>query len=174
MALLKCTKLVRDFAGIKVDAMSTAIYDQSALGSWYVHLFTVDRRRTLIFMNETTLMSFISYGIKKSHCSNLDIVFRRGLEQLLRMENVRENKIQEVVATYAELSFARTDSRSVLGTLNDLVGAYRHSILYDGGFLYCNIGDVIRDVNRTPQRNLSWQTSIVVMHERLGDARRGN
>lgn len=167
MFYLKCTKSVRDFAGLETEYINGPVRDPSDLGSWYVNMFTVDRRKTLIFMNERTLVSFIAYGVKKSNCSDLRSLFLRGFEQLLRMEQVPDNRIEQIIQRYVDTRYAKTDSRSTLGNLNDLVATYKHAILCDGGFSYCNLGNVIHNVNRTPQRNLGWQTSIEAMLERV-------
>lgn len=167
MLYLKCTKIVRDFAGIRAGSIDKRLDEPCVFGSWYVNMFTVDRRKTLIFMSERTLMSFISHGVKKSNSSDIRHIFLCGLEHLLQMEDVRENKIRQIINTYADARYAQTDSRSALGNLNDLVFACKYDILYNGGFSRCHIGNIIQAVNRTPQRNLGWRTSIKVMHERL-------
>jgi hypothetical protein len=167
MHYLKCTKLVRDFTGIIPESISPAIDDSTDLGSWYVNMFTVDRRKTLIFMNERTLMSFVAYGVKKSNCSDLRPVFLHGVEQLLQMEEVPYDRIVQIVDEYADIRYVKTDSRSALGSMNDLVEHYKYSILDQGGFSYCDLYESIYYANRTPQRKLGWRYSVDAMHEIL-------
>lgn len=167
MYYLKCTKKVRDFAGIMTESKDTAVDDPTDLGSWYIHMCMVDRKKTLIFMNERTLMSFIAYGVKKSNCSDIPLMFLHGLEQLLQMEEVPDDRIVQILSTYAGIGYANTDSRSALGNLNDLVATYKHYILDDGGFLYCDLHGAIHIINRIPQRNLGWKSSAEAMQEIL-------
>lgn len=140
------------------------------LSDWYVNMFTVDRRKTLIFMNEQTLLSFISFGIKKSNCSHLDIILRRGIEQLLQMEAVPDPQIDALLREYFTVRYAKTDSRSALGSMNDLIFLYKYAILEDGGFAMCDVGKIIHYINRTPQRNLGWGNSISTLRRLLDEA----
>jgi hypothetical protein len=167
MLYLKCTKKVLDFAGIKADFIPAVMNEPTDLGSWYVNMFTVDRKKTLIFMNERTLMSFIAYGVKKSNCSDLRPMFFGGLEQLLQMEKVPDDRMGQIIKSYADTRYSKTDSRTSLGNMNDLVFAYKLFILDGGGFSHCGVGEIIRRVNRTPQRNLGGRYSIDAMREIL-------
>lgn len=165
MHYLKCTKIVREFTGIIPEPIASTVSGSADLGSWYVNMFTVDRRKTLIFMNERTLMSFVVYGLKRSNCSDLRPAFLYGVEQLLQMEEVPDDRIVKIVDEYAGLRYARTDSRSALGSMNDLVEHYKYSIMGKGGFSHCDLYEVIHDANRIPQRKLDWRYSVEAMQE---------
>lgn len=160
MRFLKCTKRVRDFLEIEVVSSINGDAPPRSLGNWYVHLFTADRKRNLIFMNETTLLSFIVFGAKRSNVHSLSLIFRRGLEQLLIMESVRPQRIDRAISEYVELQFANAESRKSLGNLNDLADRYKYNVLEAGGFDFVDVGRTIRDMNRMPQRNLDWRCSI--------------
>lgn len=114
-------------------------------------------------------MSFIVFGVKKSNCSDLREIFLRGLEQLLLTEDVSVYRTRMVIEQYKAIRYAKTDSRSALGNLNDVVFSYKVNILDRGGFSHCNIGEIIQNINRTPQRNLGWRYSINAMHELLDE-----
>ena len=51
--------------------------------------------------------------------------------------------------------------------MNDLMSLYKHIIYSDGGLKYCDLNDVIRKINRTPQRNIGWGYSIDLAKELL-------
>lgn len=153
--------------GLREAELSGIKEPDSILGNWYINLFTVDRRKTLIFMNERTLLSFIIFGMRKDNIGKFKEYFHRGLTQVLLMENVEDEKIEEILAQYETIEFTRTDSRTLLGNLNDLVDMYKHSILYDGGLKKCDLTSIIRQMNRTPQRNLGWNYSVETLAELL-------
>lgn len=162
---LKCTKKVRDFCGIQSEEVLAS--EPTLLGDWYVNMFTVDRKKTLIFMNEQTLLSFICFGLKKSNCSDLGLILRRGIEQLLTMEAISVSQIDMLLKEYISLGYANTDSRSALGNMNDLTYLYKHAILDNGGFESCNLNEIIRQMNRMPQRKLGWKDSVSSLQEKL-------
>lgn len=160
MLYLKCTKSVQTLIGLNQNQIHEAKATDSLLGNWYVNVFTVDRRKTFIFMNERTLLSFILYGIKKSNIPRVHEMFINGVAQLLTHEGISTEVVNMVIRDYSTVAFSKTDSRSSLGNMNDLVFLYTSFILSDGGFAYCDIGDAISRINRTPQKNLDWSTSI--------------
>lgn len=139
------------------------------LGNWYINLFTVDRRKTLLFVNEKTLLSFVIFGVKKSNIEKTPEIFLRGLGQLLTMEGIEPDKANRAFAAYDSYEFTKTTSRSLIGNMNDLMDLYKHSILYQGGLRHVDLGELIMKINRTPQRNLGWSNSIELVTELLGE-----
>lgn len=87
-------------------------------------------------------------------------MFIHGVCQLLTHEGISTEIVDMVIRDYSTMAFSKTDSRSSLGNMNDLVFLYTSFILSDGGFAYCDIGEAISRINRTPQKNLGWSTSI--------------
>tara|TARA_R110002073_G_scaffold34695_2_gene102480 strand:- start:155 stop:685 length:531 start_codon:yes stop_codon:yes gene_type:complete len=168
---LKCTKKAQDFIGLDkndLDATEKEM-DQSVMGGWYVNVFLVDRRKCLIFMNERSLVSFIIFGARKDNSKKDSIpeLFLRGIVQLLVLEDFPPAHINRLVEDCVDYRFAKTDSRKVLGNLNDLVATYEHMIWYEGGLKHCNLDEILYRVNRTPQRNLNWGYSIDMARELL-------
>lgn len=171
MLTLKCTKKAQDQLGLKKSDLIELENEKerSLLGSWYINLFVVDRRKCLIFMNERTLLSFILFGVKKSNTSKETIseLFIRGVVQLLMLEDFAPELIEKFVEDCTIARFAKTDSRKVLGNMNDLVFAYEHMIWHEGGVNNCDLNSILYRINRTPQRNIGWGYSIDVARELL-------
>ena len=167
MLQLRCTAKVQKEFGIKPSELVEAGSDSSLLGNWYINLFIVDRRKTFIFMNEKTLLSFVIFGVKKSNVKKMPEIFLRGLDQLLAIEGFELNQINRVFEGYDSYEFTKTTSKRVLGNMNDLAALYKHSILYQGGFKCVDVGELIFKINRTPQRNLGWSSSIELVKELL-------
>ena len=167
MLQVRCTKKILDALGLRQTDLSGIKESDSILGNWYANLFTVDRRKTLIFMNERTLLSFIVYGMRKDNITDFKECFYRGLRQLLMIENIGDEKIEEILAEYETVEITKTDSRTVLGNLNDLVDIYKYSIQYDDGLKECDLTSIICKMNRTPQRNLGWSYSVDILAELL-------
>jgi len=140
--------------------MSEPASSQAALGNWYVNLLTIDRRKTLIFMSERTLLSFLLFGVRKDNAKNLGELFTRGLVQLLELEEFTEQHIRKVFGMDGLITISRTNDRQALGNMNDLMRMYEFKIRYGGGFQHCDLWDVIRSTNRTPQRTIGGGYSI--------------
>ena len=160
MLQLKTTAIVRKFIGIKGSELIDKVSDSSVLGAWYVNLFFIERRKALIFLNERTLLSFIIYGVRKDNTRNLPGVLCRGLYQLLSFADVDPVLIDRVLSEYETYCYSKTDSKRVLGNMNEIVFLYQHHIQYEGGLQNCDLTDITFKVNQTPQRNIGWDFSL--------------
>lgn len=171
MLTLKCTKKAQDQIGLKKGDLVELENEKerSLLGAWYINVFSVDRRKCFIFMNERSLLSFILFGIKKSNSNKESIpeVLVRGVEQLLTFEDFAPEFIDRFVEDCTISRFSKTDSRKVLGNMNDLVFMYEHMIWHEGGLKNCDLHGILHRINRTPQRNIGWAYSIDIARELL-------
>lgn len=70
---------------------------------------------------------------------------------------------------YFQSEFRKTDSRILLGNMNDLAHLYEHMIYHHGGFDHCNLSEIIYSINKTPQRNLGWKYSTDIVEEILAN-----
>ena len=167
MIQLRCTGKVQKQLGIKPSELSEIKEPDSTLGNWYVNISTIDRRKTFLFMNERTLLSFILYGIKKSNTPRIHEIFLKALNQLLLLEGFDFKTINKINDEYLDLEFTKTNSRSLLGNMNDLTENYKCSIYTNGGLQHCDLTATIHRINRMPQRNIGWEYSIDVARELL-------
>lgn len=170
MYQLRCTKKVQDILGLKSSNLAEIRDENFALGNWYVNTFTVNRRKCLLFMEEKTLLSFVLVGLRKDHHKNMGQIFKNGVVQLLELEGVSPFVIKAFEKAPEHIEYTKTDSKKLLGNINDLLATYEYMILYDGGLNLCDLDDITMRINRTPQRNLDWKYSVDVLHEIIGTA----
>jgi hypothetical protein len=164
---IRCTHKLLKELGARDDDLMAVEKPDSTLGNWYANIFTVDRRKTIIFVNERTLLSFVAYGIQKDNIKNFPVIFLSGLAQVLAMEGINEDIIKKVLDEYSDIFLTKTDSKKVLGNMTDLVWLYSDFILSDGGFENIDLLDIISRINKVPQRNIAWQYSIEATKEIL-------
>jgi hypothetical protein len=170
MLSFKCTKKVQIYLGISTDELVSAPEVKTTLlGAWYVNQITIDRRKVFLFMNEKTLLSFVCLGVKKSKSLKLDFpsTFLYHFFTLAKLFEFPLEHTEQFVEDYYQSEYRKTDSKRLLGNMNDLAHLYRHYIMYDGGFNYCDLSQIIFKVNQTPQRSLNWNYSSDVVHDIL-------
>ena len=116
-------------------------------------------------MNEKTLLSFIIYGVRKDNVQKFTIMFLAGVEKVLVLEGVEESLILKILMQYDQVNMTKTMSKSLLGSMSDLVFLYTHYILSSGGLKATDLNDVIYRINRTPQKNLSYMKSAEILKQ---------
>ena len=87
--------------------------------------------------------------------------------QLLFMENFNHEIVEKINDEYIDLEYTKTDSRSILGSMNDLMYHYEFMIYDGGGFKYCDLDAIISQVNRIPQLNTDHVYAIRAVRELL-------
>ncbi len=165
MYQLRCTKKSQDLLGLRPQDLSDIESEHHILGNWYMHTFTQERRKCLFFMEEKTLMSFVLIGFKKSEFKHFNEAFKSGLVTLLEFENAPNEIFSSFENAEPNISFTKTDSRKLLGHVNDKMSLYQDFIYSDGGFEHCDLAQITAKINRMPQKELGWALSIDVFNE---------
>lgn len=161
----KCTQKVRDYLLLTPEDLTEPKENSdSKLGDWYVNLLVIDRRKCLLFMNERTLLSFLATGVKKSKYFKHDVhqIFIHHLFKLHKLLELPFEGLNQVMDDYLEYSYSKTNSKKLLGNMNDLAHLYQVMIAYNGGIDHCDLSEIIRLMNHTPQANLNHQYSVDV------------
>ncbi|HEY5603546.1 MAG TPA: hypothetical protein VIM41_10580 [Gammaproteobacteria bacterium] len=164
---IRCTQKLLKELGVKNSEPDDFDNPITLLGNWYANIFFLDRKKTIIFMNEQTRLSFIIYGIRKDNIKNFPIIFLNGVEQLLVLEGISDSAIDKVLDEYSQIFVTKTTNKSLLGNMNDLVNLYTHFVLSSGGLKHADLMDIIARINRTPQRNIGWSNSAEAVKELL-------
>jgi hypothetical protein len=160
MFYLKCTGSVQKALGLPKALVADAQPNPAPFGNWYVNRFAIGQRKAYLFMSETTLLSFfLLQGKKPMTVESLPTMLLAGLAQLLEMRGFGQHAIARAVLHYHDGVYAKTDSRSDLGSLNDLVQRYQWLIDRDGGLAHCDLTRIIMGTNAMPQRRLGWCSS---------------
>jgi hypothetical protein len=72
--IFHCTKAL----AVKLPSVSaTPLADSNPLGSWHVHLHTIDRRQCVMFCHDTTRFVLFESGLKKEQFHNLGQLHRQ-------------------------------------------------------------------------------------------------
>lgn len=160
MLILKCTAEVQKAIGLRKPQLADVQTSNAPLGHWYVHRFPIGKTQFLLFMSESTLLSFVLHqGRRQLNAQTLPDMFLAGLQQLLSMKGLDSGTIARTMAPYHTGLFGKTDSRKTLGSMNDLIRCYTVIVEAEGGLGSCNLTDIIMKLNDMPQRTVDWATS---------------
>ena len=159
MVILKCTAEILKALRLSDQSLAKNTAANSSLNNWIIHRFSVGRTRFFLFMNEVTLLSFVLYkGKKPITAETLPTMLMSGINQLLTMKGVNPVVIAQLLDQFDVGLSAKTDSRQVLGYMNETVHMYRHFIEAEGGLSSCDLTGVIMRINDLRQRMLDWQS----------------
>jgi hypothetical protein len=132
MMIFSCTKKVLD--KIKKYKPVEKVKEAPGQFNWYVDLINLNRKNCFLFTHSETLFSFFIYMGTKKEINNMESLFEEELRKMLIKEISNEEKLANLLLP-APLSFRflPTNSRKVLGSMNDFKNQIKAHVWKDGG-----------------------------------------
>ncbi len=128
----------------------------SYLGPWHANLIHIDRRKCVLFVIDKTLFNFIVPDVSRAQIRELDKLFKSYLSCVIVDAGIPEADRARILSEYDEVEYANTNSKSVLGSMNDLAFHYKYSIQEEGGVHSPAVPGIIRRLNRMPMGALKY------------------
>ena len=165
--MIYCTKKLQDFI-VNIDKELPKDLDEISINDWNAHLFFIDKRKCLIFVNNLTFYTLFLTNILKKDLKKINSIFKKRLQEQLIYDKIIENiDFSESVFTELEINFYKTNNnRKVIGRINDFVDVFKFHCSYR----YKNLNDVnvVYEngiINTTPTGKLleikkSWSSPI--------------
>ena len=167
MTVLRCTeKLLKEIGAPPTDVREFPRLGR--LGSWHANIFRIERRKVIIFMNDHTLYSVVVAGVKKGSIDNIDELFREQLSASLKSVRIDGARFKEVMEDSAQIIIGKTNSRSVLGSMNDHIATTIFRVQQVGGYSHLNAGEINMKLNDTPMKAIGFACSREKIEELLG------
>jgi hypothetical protein len=94
------------------------LVEDSPLGSWHAHFYTIDRRNCLMFCHDETRFTLFMAGLKKPDFGNLTGWFLDYFANTLLRLGYEHELIMKATDLVGDLRFDTHCDRSVMGTLN--------------------------------------------------------
>jgi len=132
-----------------------------------IHSVWLNRKKHVLFTNDQTLYSLLVPWNKSPRLTDFMERFRFGLLKSLMSEGLAEVQIKYLLSEHAQVTITKTNSRSVLGSMNDLAIQIKSMILVSDGLTDVNFSEVNRQLNRIPMSAIKYQVSIDELKRRL-------
>jgi len=153
MTRVYCTKKLKEFIG-DVDETLPVDYNDLKLSDWNAHLFFVDKRKCIVFVNMLTYYSVFIADIVKKDLKNIDEIFLKRLNEQLHHDGLaaKDHENGSILTEGAKIRFIKTNNnKKVLGRINDFVYMFKVHVAYKYGHLSAT--DVVYEnglINTTP------------------------
>lgn len=124
------------------------------LGPWHANLIEIAGSPAMLFANDQTLLNFFIDINPHGPVQRFQTNFVAMVSCLLADLGVRDTPREYLLQEYAEIGFAPTNNRRVLGSMNDLAFHYDYLVSEAGGIHSADIPKIIRDLNGMPMSML--------------------
>jgi hypothetical protein len=165
MQLIRCTqKLLKELRTIPGEIEQP----EGVLGGWHANLLRIERRKCVLFTNDATLFSIFVPGMKKARFERMAHIFGQELFRSLNREGFSQSEIEAVLNEIQEIHYAKTNNRSVLGSMNDLAYQLEWIVHANGGLAHASMDSVAYELNRIPMSAIREYTySVEALRSRL-------
>lgn len=122
--LIQCTKSLLD----KIEVSEKELVPKdghetfpNSFMTWHANFLTIDRRKTIVLMNNETRYPVVIYRPSKTDFKNIKILIREAIVEAFRVEGIRKDLIEEYMNTAGDITFSKTANRSLVAKLNNSV-----------------------------------------------------
>ncbi len=167
MAIIRCTaKLLNELSVKPTDTQ----FQPPGLCDWHANLLWLERKKYVLFTNNQTLYSLLLHWVKTPQLADFLERFRLGLFKSLMMEGFSDAQIVYLMSNHVQITIMKTNSRSVLGSMNDLAFQITSIVPGIGRLGDSDLLEITRELNRIPMGAINYNVSIDELKRRLADA----
>ncbi len=166
MGIIRCTKKLLN--ELKIDPHDE-LRESDSIGNWHANILWIDRRKCVLFTNDQTLYSFLVPAMKKPEFQNFHEVFRLNLLKNVISEGLSQKQLEHIFDAHKEIRIAKTNNRSVLGSMNELAFQVQFCIHNMGGLAVTDLMELNHELNRVPLGAINYKFSIHELQRRLQD-----
>lgn len=108
-----------------------ATIDKPPLFSWHANLITVNRRKTIVLVNDSNRYVIILYGLKAKDFKNLDELIKNSIRETLLAECVKAEIVELFINQSPVVTYTKTKDRSLVARMNkacDTVSFYGNAL----------------------------------------------
>lgn len=175
MTTIFCTNKLAKFIG-KVEQTPQTNLTVSTLGDWNGHLFFLDGKKCLMFVNNQTYYSIMLFCILKKDLKNLRAIFiERFIEQLTHDQLMEPDDPRRIKEDFGPLVLARTNNdKSTIGVMNEYIDAITHHCMVKYGHVSQMMPAYENGlINDTPMGTSSSAQKTIFPKEEMGKEDRG-
>ncbi|MDD3225655.1 MAG: plasmid pRiA4b ORF-3 family protein [Clostridium sp.] len=109
-----CTKKLFEESHI----LTEKVPPENDLFCWSAHFIIVNRRKTVVVVNDSSGLGFVLYGLKTKDFSKLAELILKGIKNSLKAIKIREEVIEQYIKTAGKLTFTKTRGPRYVALIN--------------------------------------------------------
>jgi len=140
----------------------------SPLMDWYANIILYYDVIFLLFVNDPTLYTVVLHFAGMPNSVQVFKTFKEDLNSSLASDGVCQQRIQRFLDDHEQGVFVKTTSRSMLGSMNDLMDIFLFHVDRDvADHNQIDLHKIQDALNRIPQRKIDWGFSVDLMQASL-------
>ncbi|MFZ3580306.1 plasmid pRiA4b ORF-3 family protein [Virgibacillus sp. DJP39] len=112
--LIQCTKKL--LTELKVSPMPSE--EGVPLFSWHANILTVNRRKTLVLVNDSNRYIIVLHGLKAKDFKKIDELILQAIRETYKEESIRDEVIESYLSQSQVLTFTKTRDKTLVARMN--------------------------------------------------------
>ncbi|MFS0862217.1 plasmid pRiA4b ORF-3 family protein [Fredinandcohnia sp. 179-A 10B2 NHS] len=112
--LIQCTKKLLD--ELKMKPGQEIVEDD--LFSWHANIITINRKKTVVMVNDKNRYAIVFYGLKAKDFKQLAKLLLQGIRKTFEAERIKEEVIDKYLLHSETVSFVKTKNRTCVSRMN--------------------------------------------------------
>lgn len=164
MITLYCSNKLQKYIGFTSNQIEQDKHN--LLNSWNAHLFNLNRKKCLFFMNQDTYFSFVVYNIKKSDIKHLNELFITGfIKELKKLKLITAKQETQLKANFTKVFLHKSiNNRNVIGNMNNLIQILE---FHKHGFKDMQVYFETETLNKIPLKPLDYKYAYEAIQPKL-------
>ena len=163
--ILRCTSRMLDVIGGKPDLVDV----EPSVEDWYANVFYIEGKKCVLLVHDDTLFSSLTLNVGVGLLRPIGGYVYSQISRGLECEGLPPDALGAIDCRHIRL--ARTRSRSVLGSMNDMAIMARHVIRSEGGLEVCDVARLNHFLRDTPNGARGFATPVELVGRRLAGKR---
>jgi hypothetical protein len=114
MMLIQCTKKLLT----ELKVVPSPSFEEEKLFSWHANMIMVNRKKTLVLMNDSNRYIIVLHGLKAKDFKNSDKLILQAIGETFREEGIKEEVIETFISQSKEVTFTTTKNKTFVARLN--------------------------------------------------------
>jgi len=165
MQLIRCTQKLQE----KLPVVANDDVDIPPASCWHANLIRIDHYDCLLITHDTTLFSLFVPDVTRQDFQHFTPLFGQTLFKAMRHFNFRQAQIEYMLDNSREIQLSKTNSRSVLGSMNDMKKMLDYTVYQHGKLAHVGMGEIFQLLNHTPFKAIGYNYSEEKLREMLGE-----
>ncbi len=112
--LIQCTKKLLD----ELNMQPMVVQEELPLFSWHANIITLNRRKTIVLVNDSNRYIIVLHALKAKDFKNIDEIIINSIRETLQAECIKGEIIEQFLTYSPGIIYAKTKDRSLVARMN--------------------------------------------------------
>jgi hypothetical protein len=126
--------------------------ERPTLFSWHANFLRINRRKTVVLVNDACDYTVILYGMKKDEFNHFPERVKEGIRKTFEREGIKESLIEKYLSQFEDFFYQKAENRSYIARMNNSCKVTkRFADRFNENEIYQS--QVAKNINNMPRKN---------------------